>query len=73
MFFFKYKIAQFRYEFLETTMIGTSSFEDAYNEGNRRYSNDFNAQRDIIIDVASWRKQGITPVMKQLIQKVILT
>jgi len=56
-----------KYEFLETTMIGTSNFIDAYNEGNRKYSNDFNVQRDIIIDVAYWRKQGVTPIMKQLI------
>jgi len=52
-------------EFLETTMIGNSTFEDAYNEGNRRYFDvKYEEPFPIIIDVKYWRDKGLTPLMK---------
>jgi len=59
-------------EFLETTMIGTASFQDAYNEGNKKYNNEFVSGRDFTIDVEYCRKYGITPNMKPISTKVAL-
>jgi hypothetical protein len=49
-----------RFVFIETTMVGSASFEEAYNEGSRQY-NDYKDTQDIsIIDVTKYRS-SITP------------
>ncbi len=52
---------------LETTMIGSSNFEDAYNEGIKEYNqevNNGNFSNNVsrIISVKKYRASGITPI-----------
>ncbi len=49
--------------FLETTMVGTNSFEEALTQGMQEYDN-FNISNQItaIVDVAQTRQLGITPI-----------
>ena len=54
--------------FLETTMIPTHSFEEAYNEGNRKYNNIEDSDTKII-DVKYCRDMGLNPAMKYLVIK----
>lgn len=57
-------------EFLETTMIGESTFEEAYNEGNRKYFDiKYEYSYPKTIDVKEWRDFGLTPLMKYLVIK----
>ncbi len=62
------------YDFLETTMIGSSTFEEALNEGNVQYQHAMNNGYDQgtffvdvqfikLVDVADCRDKGIDPLM----------
>ena len=50
-------------------MISNHSFEDAYNEGLRKYNDNSESGTIITIDVKRWRGEGLTPVMKPLHSK----
>ena len=49
-------------EFLETTMIGTASFEAALDEGYKEYTNYFKTGRAKIIDIKLARSLGLMPL-----------
>jgi len=51
-------------EFLETTMIGTSTFEDALNYGYTEYANYYKAGTATIIDIKKARSLGLNPLQK---------
>lgn len=53
-----------KYEFLETTMIGSSTYEEAYKKGLAEFTQYRNTKSITIIDVKACRDIGITPLMK---------
>jgi hypothetical protein len=53
-------------EFLETTMIGTATFEDALNSGYKEYSDHLKSGDAKIVDVKAARALGLTPLRKRL-------
>ena len=54
-------------DFLETTMIGISSFADACNEGNYKFTTNKDKSDTDIIDVKYYRgTYNLTPLMKQI-------
>jgi hypothetical protein len=55
-------------EFLETTMIGTSTFEDALNQGTTEFNQHQQAGDAKIVDIAKARTLGVTPGAR-LLQK----
>jgi len=55
-------------EFLETTMIGNSSYETAYSAGMDAFSEHQTAGDLITIDVKAARAVGLTPLMKRAVQ-----
>lgn len=53
-------------EFLETTMISNSSFKEAYNEGLKKYNENYKDPDTKVIDIKKARDMGLTPLMKPL-------
>jgi hypothetical protein len=53
-------------EFLETTMIGTATFEDALTTGYSEYATHLQAGDTTIVDIAKARLEGLIPMAKRV-------
>lgn len=51
-------------EFLETTMISSNTFEEAYNRGNEEFNQNYGKERTAIFDVKQIQDLGLTPLAK---------